>query len=106
MKYIVSDKFLKIELILLLGLISFCLITVSFLEDFLFSFIYYEKFAIIIFWLYFPLLVIFSTIIFFQIIMAYMILDDLNLKSKIFFLELLFFIALLTEIALSTKIRL
>ncbi len=106
MKYIVSDKFLKIELILFLGLISFCLITASFLEDFLFSFRYYEKFAILIFWLYFPLLIIFSIIIFFQIIVAYMVLDDLGLKSKVFFLESLFFIALVTEIILSTKIRL
>ena len=106
MKHIVSKKFLKIELILFLGLISFCLITASFLEDFLFSFRYYEKFAILIFWLYFPLLVIFSIIIFFQIIVAYMVLEDTELKIQIFFIEMLFFIALFAEIVISTKIRL
>jgi len=105
---IISPKFLKIEFLIFLFLDFLCLIT-TYLEDFVFSFRYYEKFAAIIFELYFPLIIIFSLILSCQIFLAYLKLENRKnyiLKIKIFVIEILFFTTVASEIIVSTKIRL
>jgi hypothetical protein len=105
---IISPKFLKIELLIFLFLDLLCLIT-TYLEDFVFSFRYYEMFTTIIFGLYLPLIIIFSLILSYQILLAYLKLENRKnyiLKIKIFVIEILFFTAVASEIIISAKIRL
>jgi hypothetical protein len=102
---IVSKKFVKTEILILLFLDFLCFVTIYF-EDFLFRSRYYEKIVGIIFWIYFPLIVILSLTIFYQIILAYIRLNNNILKIQILVTELLFFTAVASEIIISTKIRL